>query len=245
LRVFFFFFLLTWKEEEDLLLDRQTQTDIHNMLWQTVLAASLLASGAQAGIGSLVADGMRRGSPELERRLQEIAKLELQTRGMLEARQSSSNATTSVSTGGVGAGVVLNADGTINMTAWETTVNAACTTALDALSGSSNPSGTCVCYNLPVLDNSTGTFEADLRLYQLNSPTGQFAGIAQQNIQVGLSYRGSSVTPVTAQTAASKVTVSKRQSMVVTTGNPNLKLLQTYLFVGQIDKAQMSNDMTA
>lgn len=138
--------------------------------------------------------------------------------------------------------VVLNQDGTINMTAWDEEATTACNSALSALPQASNPSGTCVCYNLPALNNATGTFEADLRLYQLSEPTGQFTGIPPQNIQVGLAYHGASVSPVSANTAAKKViTPVKRQAA---TTNQNLKLLQTYLFVGEIDKDRMTDPMT-
>lgn len=169
--------------------------------------------------------------------MEEIAKASLRAKGgYIEARQSTADLTT-----GPASNVLLNQDGTINMTAWDAQANDACNIALSHLPGASNPSGTCICYNLPALDNVTGTFEADLRLYQLSSPSAQFSGIPPQNIQIGLSYRGASVSPVSARTASEKVMVSAvapRQNDASNI-NANLKLLQTYLFVGQIDKAQM------
>ncbi len=89
-------------------------------------------------------------------------------------------------------------------------------------------------------------------MYQLSTPTGQFAGIPGQNIQVGLSYSGASVSPVSAQTASQKVVTAPkivaRQDASITDNiteiNPDLKLLQTYLFVGQVDKSQMSSTMS-
>jgi hypothetical protein len=179
-----------------------------------------------------VMEGMTRNSPSVERRMQEIAKASLVARGFLQARETT----------GMGSNTVLNPDGSINMTAWDAQANSACNGALSSLPEASNPSGTCICYNLPALDNSTGTFEADLRLYQLNTPTGAFSGVPPENIQVGLSYRGASVSPVTSQTASQKVVVPKLSARQ-TDGN-GLKLLQTYLFVGQIDKTQMTPGMT-
>jgi hypothetical protein len=207
------------------------------MFWQILVASSLLATGAHAGIGSLIMDGMTRNSPSVERRMEEIAKASLRSRGYLEARQSTTENLT-----GPASNVLLNQDGTINMTAWDAQANDACNLALSHLPVASNPSGTCICYNLPALDNTTGTFEADLRLYQLSAPSGQFSGIPPQNIQVGLSYRGASVSPVSARTASQKVAVSAvapRQNGA-SSANTNLKLLQAYLFVGQIDKTQMT-----
>jgi hypothetical protein len=137
------------------------------------------------------------------------------------------------------------------MSAWDAAANDACQTALKQLPQASNPSGTCICYNLPRLDNRTGTFEADLRLYRLGEPTGDFLGIPPQNVQVGLSYRGASVSPISMGRAplaarsavpASASTLSARQTQI----NPNetLDLLQTYLFIGQIDRSQMRAGMT-
>lgn len=209
------------------------------MLWQTALVASLLAFGAQAGIGDLIVEGMSRNSPAVERRLQEIAKSSLKARGLVESRQAAIQPS------------LLNPDGTINMSAWDSAANEACQTALRQLPQASNPSGTAICYNLPALDNRTGTFEADLRLFRLGQPTGDFLGIPPQNVQVGLTYRGASVSPVSmgrasraaaSTVAAGNAAISARQTQI----NPNetLDLLQTYLFVGQIDKTKMRPGMT-
>lgn len=209
------------------------------MIWQTTLVASLLASGAQAGIGDLIVEGMTRNSPAVERRLQEIAKSSILARGYIESRQATPQPN------------LVNADGTLNMAAWDAEANEACQIALSQLPQASNPSGTCVCYNLPRMNNQTGAFEADLRLFRRGEPTGDFLGIPPQNVQVGLSYRGASVSPVsmgrTTRPAASSVAagasgLSVRQAQ--TSPNETLELLQTYLFVGQIDRDQMRTGMT-
>lgn len=245
------------------------------MIWHTTLVASLLALGAQAGgLGSLIAEGMTRNSPSVERRMHEIAKSSLRSRGWVEPRQQTQG----------GNGALLNADGTINMQAWDQQTNQACIDALRQLPQASNPSGTCVCYNLPALDNRTGTFQADLRLYRLGMGTGDFLGIPPVNIQVGLTYRGASVSPVSmgrlsgaagtgaagagtaagagaaavpgaagsvaagnsplpgASAAAGASPIAARQVQVDT--GMDLDLLQTYLFVGQIDKDRMTPDLT-
>ncbi len=198
------------------------------MLWQRTLAASLLATGAQAGIGGLIMEGLARNSPAVERRLEEIAKANLRARGYVEVRAVSNTP--------------LNADGSLDMTAWNEAANTACRDALQNLQLASNPSGACVCYNLPLLNNATGTFEADLRLFQLNEPTGQFQGIPQDKIEVELSYNGASVSEVSQQSVGSG-DLKPRQATTQTT-NGDLKLLQSYLFVGQVDKDQMTGQVT-
>jgi hypothetical protein len=168
--------------------------------------------------------------------------------------------------------VQLNPDGTINMEAWDSETEAACQEALARLPAASNPSGTCICYNLPSLDTSTGVFEADLRVYKVSEPSGAFSGIAPQNIQVGLMYAGASVSPVQQETIAQAQRVRRQDAgaaapaagdaAATTTAegapaptdgatvadlagfNGTLPLLQHYLFVGQIDQAKMSGEMS-
>lgn len=194
------------------------------MFWKAG-AMALLAAGAHAGgVADLVAEGILTGrSPKsLEQRMQDDA-----ARLIVVGRRASSTAQASQ-------------NGTIDMEAWDTEVNAACQSALSKLHKASNPSGTCTCYNLPVMNNQTGAFEADLRLYQLSTPTGDFDGISAEHIQVSLSYNGASVSPVNTTTAAEKASSIRRQD---TQGKPTL--LQTYMFIGQVDadKLQAESNM--
>ncbi|ESZ92861.1 hypothetical protein SBOR_6769 [Sclerotinia borealis F-4128] len=133
-----------------------------------------------------------------------------------------------------------------NISDWNTQTEAACTQALDLLNGqATNPSGLAVCYNLPYADNSTGVFKADLRLYNVSAPTGTFANIPSQDVQVGLNYEGATVSAVDMSTlmARSEETsliswpraIQKRQSTDTTTGR-TLTLVQSYAFVGQMNK---------
>lgn len=212
------------------------------MFWKTVVVASVLAGQAHAGIQGMVggADLAGRTTHDWERRMAVAAAEEGGYVPRVFVKRDTTNATTgtTTTTTTAGTGVVLNADGTINMTAWDDTATAACNSALTKLPESSNPSGTCICYNLPALDNTTGTFEADLRLFQLSTPSGEFEGIPPENIQVGLSYIGASVSPVTVA-SASKLVVGRAD----TSANGSLRLLQQYLFVGQIKKELMTADM--
>ncbi|KAL1897122.1 hypothetical protein Sste5346_004327 [Sporothrix stenoceras] len=213
------------------------------MFWKTVIAASVLASQVHAGVQEIAggADLAGRTTHDWERRMAAMAAEEGGYMPRVTVKQrDTTNATTgtTTTTTSAGTGVVLNADGTINMTAWDDTATTACNSALVKLPESSNPSGTCICYNLPALDNTTGTFEADLRLFQLSTPSGEFEGIPPENIQVGLSYSGASVSPVSVA-SASKLVVGRAD----TAANGSLRLLQQYLFVGQIKKEMMTADM--
>jgi hypothetical protein len=126
-----------------------------------------------------------------------------------------------------------------NMEAWDADTSAACMEALSQLSVASNPSGTAVCYNLPSLDTRAGSFMADLRLFQISPPTGDFLGIAPRDISVNVQYNGASVSPLSQEIEARSVDESlvKRQSSSPT-------LLQTYMFVGMLDQSMMANTLT-
>lgn len=206
------------------------------MFWQRTLVASLLAIGAQAGVGELLMEGMTRNSPPADRRLKEIAKANLRARGFLEVLEKRQST-------GFGSNTPVNADGSINMEAWDDAATTACRDALLNIPLASNPSGTCVCYNLPALNNVTGTFEADLRLFQVSEPTGDFQGIPQEQIEVGLSYRGASVTEITPEEAA-RMAATSPGILARQEETRELRLLQSYLFIGQVDTNEMTNEIT-
>lgn len=72
----------------------------------------------------------------------------------------------------------------------------ACDKALTALNGvASNPSGIAVCYNVLMLNTSTGIFQADVRLYKIAAPTGDWATMDESpgKINTGLQYMGANV----------------------------------------------------
>lgn len=148
----------------------------------------------------------------------------------------------------------------MNVTAWDASTSIACTTELQKLNGkASNPAGMSVCYNLPFLDNSTGLFQADLRLYQIAPASGDFAGVPAQDVTVGLQYFGATVQPLNMTALA----LQKRIEFGESWGAGTLKslswpvtrdvdsqlineivgrqasvpvLVQSYEFVGQVNK---------
>ncbi|KAK7926894.1 hypothetical protein PG985_003892 [Apiospora marii] len=194
------------------------------MLWGTALATSILAAGARASV-----DAAMGGMAPVEARMAS-AGVPLP---VLEERQDSnlnlnpSNQTATNPTTGM------------NMQQWNTETLKACQDALAPLTTATNPSGTAVCYNLPTLDTKTGAFMADLRLFQISQPNGEFTGIPAERIQVGLQYRGASVSPLQSNQARS---IDDTPDLVgrANGGQP----LQTYMFVGQIDQAAMAQPMT-
>ena len=123
------------------------------------------------------------------------------------------------------------------MAIWDEETAAACVEHLSKLKGAPNPSGTAICYNLPSLNTTTGRFMADLRLYQVATPSGDFQGISPEQIEVGVQYDGASVSPFNPDAGRGGGSTRKRQEV-------EPKLLQTYMMVGQVDLARMPDPMT-
>ena len=72
----------------------------------------------------------------------------------------------------------------------------ACDKALTSLNGvASNPSGIAVCYNVLMLNTSTGVFQADVRLYRIAPPSGDWVTLDNSSgkINAGLQYMGANV----------------------------------------------------
>ena len=109
-----------------------------------------------------------------------------------------------------------------------TTIAGACVGALSDITDVSNRAGWAACYNVLFLNNQTGVFEADLRLYQVSQPSGAFAGVQASNIHLALSYPEAAIS-ATGQHA-------KRGELATRRSTSTMNQLQQYSFVGQIDK---------
>jgi hypothetical protein len=95
---------------------------------------------------------------------------------------------------GVATPVPQLAAASISPEQWNATADAACMTAVMALKGvSSNPAGVAVCYNVPYLDQAKGVFEAELRMYNISAPTGDFVGVTPAMMMVTLQYQGATI----------------------------------------------------
>lgn len=74
---------------------------------------------------------------------------------------------------------------------WIKTTEAACLKAFnDKGDTSPNPSGMAACYNIKSFDNSTGVFQADLRLYRTAPATGDWATMKSEGVNVNVSCKG-------------------------------------------------------
>lgn len=131
---------------------------------------------------------------------------------------------------------------------WEEQTKAACMSALTVLNGqASNPSGIAVCYNLPFLDNQTGIFQAELRMYNVSAPIDPWRGVTAADVNMALSYLGATVQSTNGTFAKRHVVDMyppiKERSLVErqSAGPQDLKVLQ---YVGKINSNLMGTAMT-
>ena len=141
--------------------------------------------------------------------------------------------------------VKVNPDGTLNMTAWNTATDKACMDALSLLSQSTNPSGNCICYNLPSLDADGGVFEAELRLYKVSTPREEFTDVKPEDVGVKVLYASADVSMINsngtgslgANGTADGVDLGKR-------ADDGPTLLKTYMLVGKIHSDKMASNLS-
>jgi len=138
---------------------------------------------------------------------------------------------------------------------WNAQADQACMTAVMNLRGkSSNAAGLAVCYNVPFLDQQKGVFEAELRMYNISAPNGEFAGVTPAMMSVTLQYQGATiqksdgVLPVKRDTVE---LVERQMQMSTPTGTamppsgamPNGIMMPSEVavrkYVGQVNKALM------
>lgn len=88
----------------------------------------------------------------------------------------------------------LLANGSIDTTQWNAQASTACMNAIGMLNGNaSNPTGLVACYNVPYLDQTNGTFEAELRIYNVSMPTGQWVGVTASEMMVALNFQDATI----------------------------------------------------
>ncbi|RKF65023.1 hypothetical protein GcC1_126017 [Golovinomyces cichoracearum] len=139
----------------------------------------------------------------------------------------------------------------VNMTKWSSKTEAACETSLKSMNGRvSNPSGMAVCYNLPYLDEKTGVFEANLRIYMVTASTGSFNNIPSDKIDVSLDYNGATVSPVNASVMRKRQSEDSSMTSLQTIyenkaqkSEVEPKLIQMYNFIGQVNKSLLPLDV--
>lgn len=140
--------------------------------------------------------------------------------------------------------VPLTPDGLMDWDTWDNTTVEACLEALGRLTVASNPSGTAICYNLPILNRNSGAFGADLRVFKVSEPSGPWADIPPENIEVTVAFRGAAVSSVEPDQAVQGGAQSNVRRQENAEKPSDMELLQRYFIVGQIHREHMESNMT-
>ncbi|CAA9960365.1 hypothetical protein CFE70_003794 [Pyrenophora teres f. teres 0-1] len=213
------------------------------MLFKSALVGTLLAAGHAAAFKG----------PELNARLQpaqdveSILRRDAEMMATLTQRQDANSADTAPLASLTPASGDASA---ANMVKWEEQTKAACMATLANLNGqASNPSGIAVCYNLPFLDNKTGVFQAELRMYNVSAPINPWLGVTAADVSMTLSYLGATVQNmqgnVTKRDLSAPIVDGQLVEKTVKRQNINgMQELKVLMYVGRINDNLMGSAMT-
>ncbi len=157
------------------------------MLFKTVIVSTLLAAGNAAASKRSPINALLQPGQDVE----EVLRRDAEYMATLTKRQDSNSAALAPLQSLMPSS---KAPSDADLQKWETETRAACQATLQNLNGqASNPSGLAVCYNLPFVDNSTGVFQAELRLYNVSAPIDPWVGVTTADVSLELSYLGATV----------------------------------------------------
>lgn len=137
--------------------------------------------------------------------------------------------------------------GSVNLTSWASDTTRACNATLANLSRVNSESGMSVCFNIPTLDANNGTFEADLRLYRVTPPRGPWVDVDPRDVNVNVAFPFARVRSVSENELAGMGLMGDLIARQVDrdAGDASLpEQVQSYMLAGQINKANMTANMT-
>lgn len=134
---------------------------------------------------------------------------------------------------------------------WEAETKKACMETLSSLNGqATNPSGIAVCYNLPFLDNRTGVFQAELRMYNVSAPVDPWTGVTAADVSMTMSYLGATVQNMAGNFSKRDITwppVRERGlddgALVERQDSNGMSELKVLMYVGRINSNLMGSAM--
>lgn len=213
------------------------------MLFQNALVGAFLLAAHAAAKPNVVDSLFQRGED-----IEDVLRRDANLMASLTRRQDANSAQSAPQISTTPAsGDAAKAD----LTKWEEQTKAACTNALMSLNGqASNPSGIAVCYNLPFLDNQTGIFQAELRMYNVSAPIDPWVGITAADVSMTLSYLGATVQNMNGtfqkrELSWPPIKNSPVEGMLVERQTANAPTeLKVLMYVGKINSNLMGTAMT-
>ncbi|KAH9870985.1 hypothetical protein J1614_006559 [Plenodomus biglobosus] len=210
------------------------------MLFKNVIVSSLLAAGHAAAFKGDQVNALLSPSEDVE----EVLRRDAAMMATLTRRQDSNPADTApLASLTPGSGDASQ----INLAEWEEQTRTACMDTLSNLNGqASNPSGIAVCYNLPFLDNQTGVFQAELRMYNVSAPIDPWTGVTAADVSMTLSYLGATVQNMAGNFTKRDLSWPPiKEGMLVERQNINtMTELKVLMYVGRVNTNLMGSAMT-
>jgi hypothetical protein len=137
---------------------------------------------------------------------------------------------------------VAAATPSVDPAAWNIEADQSCQAAIDQLGGlSSSQSGMAACYNVPFLDQTTGTFESELRIYNVSAPTGGFVGAAIGSMSISMTYSDAAFSEFNGSLASRSLEARQISSTGVRQG----QLVSIKRYIGQIDSSVFNSSTTS
>ncbi|KAF1832040.1 hypothetical protein BDW02DRAFT_503955 [Decorospora gaudefroyi] len=212
------------------------------MIFKSILMSSLLAAGHAAAFKSAQVNALLEPGNDVEEILRRDAELvaTLTQRQDGNAADAPPLASLTPASG--------DASG-VDLPKWEQQTKQACTDALGNLNGqASNPSGIAVCYNVPFLDNTTGVFQAELRMFNVSAPINPWVGVTAADVSMTLSYLGATVQNMNGNFSKRDVggpVIESIEGMLVERQEVStMTELKVLMYVGRINSNLMGSAMT-
>jgi hypothetical protein len=136
---------------------------------------------------------------------------------------------------------VAAATPSVDPAAWNVEADQSCQVAVDQLNGkSSSVSGMAACYNVPFLDTVKGTFESELRIYNVSVPSGNFAGTTLGSMSISMTYTNAAFSEFNGSLAARSI----EEPQIFKRGIMEGQLVSIKKYIGQIDPAIFNSSTT-
>lgn len=214
------------------------------MFFKNALVGALLAAGHATAFKGRQVDALLQPGLDIE----EVLRRDAGRMATLTRRQDANAADTApLASLTPASGDASN----VNQAQWEEQTKAACMKTLSSLNGqASNPSGIAVCYNLPFLDNKTGVFQAELRMYNVSAPINPWVGVTAADVSMTLSYLGATVQNMQGNFAKRQIISPVVEGRLIERQNNNgqsingMSQLKVLMYVGRINENLMGSAMT-
>jgi hypothetical protein len=209
------------------------------MLFKIALVATMLAAGQSAAFKVPQVNALLQPGDDVE----EVLRRDAELMATLTRRQDAN----AVDSAPLASLTPASGDASSADTAkWEQQTKQACMDTLGNLNGqASNPSGITVCYNLPFLDNKTGIFQAELRMYNVSAPIDPWVGVTAADVSMTLSYLGATVQSMAGNFTKRDLSQPVSDGMLVERLDiNNMAELKVLMYVGRINSNLMGSAMT-